>query len=300
LEPTNGKAEEQNDYLSFMKGAAVEKAWIHRLRRNKGALIGLAVITFAIIVALFCYFIAPDPSPNANRIILEIGGEKPGFTQSFVLVRRPDYTSTSLVGQAVAGKEDAYEFVPIENWVRTKDSIVVQKFIDVGLTERRSYAQNALATSPVITKTFLLGTDKYGRDILSRLIIGTRVSLSVGVITVLISLSIGVIMGSLAGYFGGRTDALIMWIINIIWSIPTLLLVFAVTLLLGKGFWQVFIAVGLTIWYVARYWLPRSCNMWKQLKYLAFQICELSTGIYCPTFLGRYWLLRHLILPRPL
>jgi peptide/nickel transport system permease protein len=203
---------------------------------------------FAIIVALFCYFIAPDPSPNANRIILEIGGEKPGFTQSFVLVRRPSYTSTSLVGQAVAGKEDAYEFVPIENWVPTKDSIVVQKFIDVGLTERRSYAKDELAASPVITKTFFLGTDKYGRDILSRLIIGTRVSLSVGVITVLISLSIGVIMGSLAGYFGGRTDALIMWIINIIWSIPTLLLVFAVTLLLGKGFWQVFIAVGLTMW----------------------------------------------------
>ena len=97
-------------------------------------------------------------------------------------------------------------------------------------------------------RTFWLGTDKYGRDILSRLLVGIRVSLAVGLITVLISLSIGVGLGALAGYFRGWVDDLIMWLINIIWSIPTLLLVFAITLLLGKGFWQVFIAIGLTMW----------------------------------------------------
>ncbi len=93
-----------------------------------------------------------------------------------------------------------------------------------------------------------MGTDKYGRDILSRLIIGTRVSLSVGLITVIISLIVGIILGAIAGYFGGKWDNIIMWLTNVIWSIPTLLLVFAITLLLGKGFWQVFVAVGLTMW----------------------------------------------------
>ena len=97
-------------------------------------------------------------------------------------------------------------------------------------------------------KIFWLGTDRYGRDILSRLIIGVRVSLAVGLITVILSLSIGILLGAMAGYFGGRTDQLIMWLLNVIWSIPTLLLVFALTLLLGKGFWQVFIAIGLTMW----------------------------------------------------
>ena len=101
---------------------------------------------------------------------------------------------------------------------------------------------------PIDQSTFILGTDKFGRDILSRLIVGTRVSLSVGLITVIISLSIGLILGSLAGYYRGKTDDVIMWFINVIWSIPTLLLVFAITLALGKGFWQVFIAVGLTMW----------------------------------------------------
>jgi peptide/nickel transport system permease protein len=67
-------------------------------------------------------------------------------------------------------------------------------------------------------------------------------------ITVIISLTIGLLLGSLAGYFRGRTDDMIMWFMNVIWSIPTLLLVFAITLVLGKGFWQVFVAVGLTMW----------------------------------------------------
>jgi len=80
------------------------------------------------------------------------------------------------------------------------------------------------------------------------LLLGTRVSLSVGLVAVLISLTIGIFFGAIAGYYGGRTDDIIMWAINVIWSIPTLLLAFAITFLLGKGFWQVFIAVGLTMW----------------------------------------------------
>ncbi|HEX8459978.1 MAG TPA: ABC transporter permease, partial [Segetibacter sp.] len=102
--------------------------------------------------------------------------------------------------------------------------------------------------SDIVTKQFLLGSDRFGRDILSRLIVGTRVSLGVGLIAVTISVILGIFLGSLAGYFRGKTDDIIMWFINVIWSIPTLLLVFALTLLLGKGFWQVFIAVGLTMW----------------------------------------------------
>ena len=94
----------------------------------------------------------------------------------------------------------------------------------------------------------MLGTDKYGRDLLSRVLVGARISFFIGFVAVFISLVIGVLMGSLAGYFGGKLDTVIMWLINVTWSIPTLLLVIAITLALGKGFWQVFIAVGLTMW----------------------------------------------------
>ena len=100
----------------------------------------------------------------------------------------------------------------------------------------------------VVDRSFPLGTDKYGRDLLSRLLVGSRISLSIGFVAVLISLLIGVILGGVAGYFGGIWDRLILWLINVVWSIPTLLMVIGITLVLGRGFWQVFIAVGLSMW----------------------------------------------------
>ena len=80
------------------------------------------------------------------------------------------------------------------------------------------------------------------------MMLGARISLSIGFIAVLISLIVGVVMGGLGGFFGGKVDAFILWLINVVWSIPSLLMVIAITLALGKGFWQVFIAVGLTMW----------------------------------------------------
>jgi peptide/nickel transport system permease protein len=223
-------------------------AW-QRLKKNTGAIFGIVVIALAIFVAIFAYFISPDSSPNANRIILEIGGEKPGFKQTFIKVKKEKSVEhRGFFKQLVSGNEDVYHYVPITSYEEKPDSIIVQKFIDDSVSERQVYPKAFLPNQPINQLTFLLGTDKYGRDILSRLIIGTRVSLSVGLITVIISLSIGLVLGSLAGYFRGRTDNIIMWFINVIWSIPTLLLVFAITLVLGKGFWQVFIAVGLTMW----------------------------------------------------
>ncbi|MDP2385216.1 MAG: ABC transporter permease [Bacteroidota bacterium] len=100
----------------------------------------------------------------------------------------------------------------------------------------------------LVSKKYMLGTDRLGRDLLSRMLIGTRVSLSVGFIAVIISLFLGLLLGSISGYFRGWIDDFIMWLINVVWSIPTLLLVIAITLVLGKGFWQVFVAVGLTMW----------------------------------------------------
>jgi len=230
------------------QGASFWQAAWRRLKKNKGAMVGLVMIIIAILIAIFGYFLSPDPSPFANRIILEIGGERPGYTRQFLLVRKDRTTETGFFTRLTSGKPDNVEYIPITSHQESNDSIIVQKYIDEGVTERMAYAKASLANDPVVEKKFYAGTDKYGRDILSRLIIGTRVSLSVGLITVVISLSVGILLGAVAGYFRGRVDNIVMWLINVIWSIPTLLLVFAITLLLGKGFWQVFIAVGLTMW----------------------------------------------------
>jgi oligopeptide transport system permease protein len=226
-----------------------QAAW-RRLKKNKGAMVGLIIIILAVILAIFAYFISPDPSPYANRIILEVARQKPGYQQMFLKLKKErNISGTSFFKRLISGREDKYYYVPIVSYQTRDDSIIVQKFIDEGLSERQAYSMTQTDISePIVTKRFLLGTDTYGRDILSRLIIGVRVSLGVGMITVVISLTIGLCLGSAAGYFRGRTDDIVTWFMNVIWGIPTLLLVFAVTLVLGKGFWQVFIAVGLTMW----------------------------------------------------
>ncbi len=244
-----------------------QSAW-RRLKKNKGAMAGLFMIGISILVALFSYVIAPDPSPYANRIILEIGGEKPGFTQKFLLVKKVQPGKADFFSRIFSGKPDEYDHIPITKYYETNDSIIAERFIDEGVAERIAYHKKILPQKPVVTKKFWLGTDKYGRDILSRLIVGTRISLSVGLITVLISLTIGISLGAIAGYFGGRADNIIMWLINVIWSIPTLLLVFAITLLLGKGFWQVFIAVGLTMWVNVARLVRGQVMVTKELQYV--------------------------------
>jgi ABC-type dipeptide/oligopeptide/nickel transport system permease subunit len=219
-----------------------------RLLRNKGAFFGLIVIGAAIVVALTAYFISPDPSPDGNRIIVEIGGRQPGFSQLFLLLKKAQPPPTvSFFDRLLSGQEDEYDYIPIGSYTLKKDSIIAEKFVDEGVFERRAYPIETRADR-VEKRRFWLGTDKYGRDILSRLLIGVRVSLAVGMVTVLLSLTVGVLLGALAGYFGGRVDEIILWFVNVIWSIPTLLLVFAIMLVLGKGFWQVFMAIGLTLW----------------------------------------------------
>jgi peptide/nickel transport system permease protein len=244
-----------------------QASW-HRLKKNRGAMAGLVMIVIAIFIAVFGYFLSPDPSPFANRIILEVGGEKPGYTRDFLLVKKDRIVETGVFTRLVSGKPDAYDYIPITTWQEAGDSVIAQRFIDEGVTERIAYAKERLAPEPVITKKFYVGTDKYGRDILSRLIIGTRVSLSVGLITVIISLSVGILLGAIAGYFRGKVDEMVMWLINVIWSIPTLLLVFAITLLLGKGFWQVFIAVGLTMWVNVTRLVRGQVMVTKELQYV--------------------------------
>ena len=264
-----------------------------RLKKNKGAVVGLCVILFSILVAIFCYFLAEDASPNANRIILEIGGARPGFKQTFIKVKKEQQpASAGFLQQLIRGRPDQSDYIPVTAYRDTGDRVLIDKYIDEGVTEKMYFLKTQLPANPIVTKTFWLGTDSYGRDILSRLIVGTRVSLSVGMITVLLSISIGLILGSLAGFYRGRVDEVIMWFINVIWSIPTLLLVFAITLALGKGFWQVFIAVGLTMWVNVARLVRGQVLAVRELEYieatraLGFRNARIIAGHIWPNIMG--------------
>ncbi len=222
------------------------KLFWKKLRRNKGAVFGLFIILLSLLTAVFSYVISPDATPDANRIIVEIAAKKPGYKQQFFKLMNGSKPSS---GNYFSGITDNCQYIPVTSYKVLQDSVEVDKYVDDGVSEKTKFSLNGREVNTAfVTKTFWLGTDKFGRDILSRLIVGVRVSLSVGLIAVIISLTVGIFLGAIAGYFRGRTDEIILWLINVVWSIPTLLLVFAITLALGKGFWQVFLAVGLTLW----------------------------------------------------
>ena len=231
------------------------QTWL-RLKKNKAAILGLTVIAMAVLVSLFGYLIAPDASPNADLQTVEIQAKKPGYSQLFLKIPDKKNLKVSWFTKITSGKANDFRLIPITRYLIKNDSLIVNKYVDEDTSVVQNYSINQLTnftpakllTENVVTKTYYLGTDKFGRDILSRLIIGTRVSLAVGLIAVIISITLGIILGAIAGYYRGWADDVIMWLVNVTWSIPTLLLVFAITMALGKGFWQIFIAVGLTMW----------------------------------------------------
>lgn len=95
---------------------------------------------------------------------------------------------------------------------------------------------------------YLFGGDNLGRDILSRVLYGSRASIAIGVMVTIVAASIGSVLGSLAGYFGGPLDSLVMRLVDLQLSIPFILLAMIVLAVLGPGFWSVFVALAIALW----------------------------------------------------
>lgn len=303
----------------------LHKAW-RRFRRNRPAFAGLCFIVLAIFIALFGYVLAPDHAPDANTQMPELTLQPPGTRVTLLPVKlNTPPASTSWFSRLVSGAAATERMIPVlpesvrvagdsvhftyaggqkragqvhllTLFFAVPDSMVTEGEFYVfknaaGVTQRVSKAELLEKSSrSTLTKSrvFPLGTDKYGRCMLSRLLLGFRVSLVVGLIAVIISLTIGLLLGMFGGYFGGRFDDLVMLLVNTVWSIPTLLLVFAIVLALGRGIGIIFLAVGLTMWVdVAR--MVRGQTL--ALRSLPFVEAAQSMG------LGHWRILRKHILP---
>jgi peptide/nickel transport system permease protein len=232
-------------------------AW-QKFKANYPALFGLVYVGFCLVVAILGYLVVPDHSRHANLQVLEVAKQAPG-TRAYLLKQPiPGREKTGFWPRLWTGSEPNY--IPIA--LRDTSSIRLQNgrlFYTAysGAPEQKSLLDFGVAldtrrsdfmTEFVSVRRCWLGTDTYGRDLLSRILLGTRVSLTIGIMAVLISLVIGISLGTLAGYFGGWVDQVIMWLVSVMWSIPTLLLALAIVFVLQRGFWQLFLAIGVSMW----------------------------------------------------
>jgi peptide/nickel transport system permease protein len=111
-----------------------------------------------------------------------------------------------------------------------------------------NWSQEVGASNLAPSMEHFFGTDIFGRSVLLKVIRGTQVAMSVGVAASIIAIPIGVLLGALAGYFGGWIDDFVTWLYTTFSSVPNIMLLISITLILGKGIFAVYIALGATSW----------------------------------------------------
>jgi ABC-type dipeptide/oligopeptide/nickel transport system permease subunit len=237
--------------VEYSSGSLTRDAW-RRLLKNKMSLAAMSYIAFSTLIAILGYLITPDSTPMANRQFLELATKPPGFSVlTLKLPKEETVPGRGIPGRMLFGERTSFQLIPFNDFIYKDGSLTVTQYTgdeNVAGQEITVKIPEDQVDEHMVRLKFILGTDQFGRDLFSRLVIGSRVSLAVGFISVLISLLIGISIGAAGGYFRGWVDKAVVWLINVVWSIPTLLLVIAITFALGKGFWQVFIAIGFTMW----------------------------------------------------
>lgn len=202
------------------------------------------------VLALTAYSHIGDNSPGANHQIPEIALKPAFYKVNLIKIKGGDIEASNLVKGFFSGFKKNYQEVPYDSLSiddQTLTLVFNGKTRFFKTSEIYGY-ENGSQDLPTFKRTYLLGTDKYGRSVWSRLILGIRISLLVGFLAVLVSLLVGVTVGALGGYYGGISDQILLYFINVVWAIPTLLLVFAIVLALGRGMGIIFLAIGLTMW----------------------------------------------------
>ena len=190
-------------------------------------ILGGGFVCLMVISGVFAPYVSPV-SPNTQ--ILEYRNKPPGFSGTVLYFRY----RKNLPVQSVA----------IRSYKKTENGIYYTDFIG-----RDCFLENEkLEKEWVKSFTFILGSDQFGRDVLSRIIFGARVSLAVGICASTLSLLIGVLLGGVAGFFGRYVENFIMRLTDVMFGFPVLLFLIAITAVFEPSLVVVFIAIGIVTW----------------------------------------------------
>lgn len=253
----NGKREEDETSDEAMSLRTIS---FRAFMRQKVALVASAVIFVLYSTAFLAPFIAPF-SPYDQQDFL-VTAYKPPMTRLEALVLKQPKTLEIPMqegsGTAVALLNSLISDV---QRLKTRNHPNAVRFVDSyrveggTLTYRQGMRTRTMPTEelkdpshPAVQRTFILGTDQYGRDILSRVVYGSRISLSIGFLVVLISVTLGTVVGVTSGYFGGWIDAVSMRLVDILIAFPALFLILIIIATFGNSIYLIVVTLSFTGW----------------------------------------------------
>lgn len=258
----------------------IEIFW-RRFQDRQVNLIGLYFLIFLVVTSFANLLFRPDKTQFANEQHLELAKLKPLSKVQYLKIRKNEVNNEDAASEfrrvplsSIEIQEKAVRlkirntngieeyrhfslldvFYPLRSDVITKadlwkgDTFQFEDMTGSVHSIRFTELRDRLKNEAIITRRYLLGTDQYGRDLLSRLLAGSGISLGVGFLSVFSALIFGISIGMISGYFGGSVDRILNWIMNVIYSLPAILLVFGITVIIGTGVFAVIVGISLVLW----------------------------------------------------
>jgi oligopeptide transport system permease protein len=240
--------------LEFTQSRSLwQDAWI-RLRRNRAAVVSALVLFALALTGIFGPMLSPHPYDRIYPQYVRAPASLEAYPREDAII--PAFERAVQRTRMTTGEievEGSTVRVPISSDEAIDPRIVryidrSDLFSNARIEDLSADELSGELVADVSRVRFLMGTDANGRDLMSRIFIGIRISLAIGLLASLMALLLGVTYGAVAGYLGGRVDNVMMRIVDILYSLPFIFFVILLVVFFGRSFVLIFIAIGLTEW----------------------------------------------------